>query len=190
MSSHFDRLGDTFRWKSENVATTEVAETIGKFPGVVEASVYGVEVPGKLIQPSRMVNDQGGRDVNLSTGHEGRAGTAAVYIKPEDRGTFDFDALQSYCERKLPKYAMPVFLRLLNELSPMHNNKQNKIPLKRDGIDVTAIARAAEAEGKVPDMMLWRPAALGKIKGTAPLDKFVEFTAEHKAQLDRALASL
>ncbi|KAH6988261.1 hypothetical protein BKA56DRAFT_669816 [Ilyonectria sp. MPI-CAGE-AT-0026] len=163
-----DRLGDTFRWKSENVATTEVAETIGKFPGIVEASVYGVEVPG----------------------HEGRAGTAAVYIRPEERGTFDFDALQNYCEHKLPKYAVPVFLRLLNELSPMHNNKQNKMPLKRDGIDVAAISRVAEAEGKVPDLMLWRPAALGNVKGTASLNKFVEFTAEHKAQLEIVSARL
>ena len=44
-----DRLGDTFRWKSENVSTAEVAECFGNFPGVVEASVYGVEVPGRFL---------------------------------------------------------------------------------------------------------------------------------------------
>ena len=44
-----DRLGDTFRWKSENVSTAEVAECLGHFPGVVEASVYGVEVPGRFL---------------------------------------------------------------------------------------------------------------------------------------------
>lgn len=44
-----DRLGDTFRWKSENVSTAEVAERLGNFPGVVEANVYGVEVPGRFL---------------------------------------------------------------------------------------------------------------------------------------------
>lgn len=44
-----DRLGDTFRWKSENVSTAEVAEYLGNFPGVIEASVYGVEVPGRFL---------------------------------------------------------------------------------------------------------------------------------------------
>ena len=44
-----DRLGDTFRWKSENVSTAEVAECLGNFPGVVEANVYGVEVPGRFL---------------------------------------------------------------------------------------------------------------------------------------------
>ena len=42
-----DRLGDTYRWKSENVATAEVSEVLGRFPGVNEAMVYGVEVPGE-----------------------------------------------------------------------------------------------------------------------------------------------
>lgn len=63
-----DRLGDTYRWKSENISTAEVAEVIGKYPGIFEANVYGVEVPR----------------------HEGRSGCAALTIAPERRKNFDW----------------------------------------------------------------------------------------------------
>jgi acyl-coenzyme A synthetase/AMP-(fatty) acid ligase len=66
-----DRLGDTFRWKSENVSTAEVSEVLGKFPGVIDANVYGVEVPG----------------------HDGRAGCAALLLNPGPGNEFDFQAL-------------------------------------------------------------------------------------------------
>jgi acyl-CoA synthetase (AMP-forming)/AMP-acid ligase II len=69
-----DRLGDTFRWKGENVSTAEVAEVLGKFPGVVEANVYGVALPS----------------------HDGRAGCAAVYIDPSHKSSFDYAGLLRY----------------------------------------------------------------------------------------------
>ncbi|KAJ6151462.1 hypothetical protein N7470_007059 [Penicillium chermesinum] len=118
-----DRLGDTFRWKSENVATAEVAEVLGRFPGVSEANVYGVRLPN----------------------HEGRAGCAAIQISPEVRQTFDFAALARYARSKLPRYAVPVFLRLVDNPTHIHNHKQNKVPLRDEGVDPSLIGT------KVPD---------------------------------------
>ena len=81
---HFvDRLGDTFRWKGENVATSEVNEAILECPGVVDAVTYGVLVPGA----------------------DGRAGMAAIVT---DAG-FDFAELSNHLARRLPAYACPVF---------------------------------------------------------------------------------
>ncbi|KAI9837202.1 MAG: hypothetical protein M1837_003081, partial [Sclerophora amabilis] len=123
-----DRLGDTFRWKSENVSTAEVAEVLGEYPGVVEANVYGVLVPG----------------------HEGRAGCAALYIEPGEREKFNYQGLLRHAQRKLPDYAVPVFLRIVGSLSPMHNNKQNKVPLRDEGVDPQKVQN-----GRTGDVMLW-----------------------------------
>ncbi|KAF8859354.1 long-chain fatty acid transporter-like protein [Acephala macrosclerotiorum] len=108
-----DRLGDTFRWKGENVSTAEVAEVLGKYPGVVEANVYGVDLPS----------------------HDGRAGCAAVFIDPAVKNNFGFAGLLKYARHHLPKYAVPVFIRIVKEMTPIHNNKQNKVPLRQEGVD-------------------------------------------------------
>jgi len=67
---HHFRLGDTYRWKGENVSTAEVSEVLGKYPGVADAIVYGIQIPH----------------------HDGKAGMAAIYINPEKRQTFDYEA--------------------------------------------------------------------------------------------------
>ncbi|EME48884.1 hypothetical protein DOTSEDRAFT_84402 [Dothistroma septosporum NZE10] len=125
-----DRLGDTFRWKAENVSTAEVAEVLGHFPGIVEANVYGTEIPN----------------------HDGRAGCAALYIRPEDRQTFDYAGLARHAKKGLPKYAVPVFLRIITSPTPMHNNKQNKVPLRKEGVDPEKIANG---EAGKEDVILW-----------------------------------
>ncbi|KAI1007004.1 Isopenicillin N epimerase component 1 [Podosphaera aphanis] len=108
-----DRLGDTFRWKGENISTAEVAEVLGRYPGIIEANVYGVSLPY----------------------HDGRAGCAAIYIDPTLKPNFDFTDFLRYSRTHLPKYAVPLFLRIVKEMTPMHNNKQNKVPLRAEGID-------------------------------------------------------
>lgn len=125
-----DRLGDTFRWKAQNVSTAEVAEALGRFPNLLEANVYGVEVPH----------------------HEGRAGCAAVFLRPDDRAAFDWRALLAHNKKALPRYAVPVFIRVLESHSTMHNNKQNKVPLRKEGVDP---AKIAAGDAGTTDKLLW-----------------------------------
>jgi len=104
-----DRVGDTFRWKSENVSTAQVETVVGAHPGVREAAVYGVEVEGS----------------------PGRAGMAAVV--PED--DLDLADLLDHLRRELPPYAVPVFLRLRTTLETTDTHKHRKGDLKREGFD-------------------------------------------------------
>jgi fatty-acyl-CoA synthase len=106
-----DRIGDTFRWKGENVSTTEVAETITTFPGVLEATVYGVQIPGS----------------------DGRAGMAAIV--PENMAFFDLVALRDHLKAHLPDYARPIFLRLQDHLDITGTFKPRKLDLVSDGFD-------------------------------------------------------
>ena len=104
-----DRIGDTFRWKAENVSTTEVAECLMAVPGVMEANVYGVAVAGA----------------------DGRAGMAGLVVGPE----FDLATLSDTVARELPAYARPLFLRLLPATPTTATFKPRKIDLIADGYD-------------------------------------------------------
>jgi len=104
-----DRVGDTFRWKGENVSTGEVAERLSEIPGVKEANVYGVSVPGV----------------------EGRAGMAALVTD----AAFDLADFQKRAEAALPGYAMPLFVRLQPEIETTGTFKYRKVDLVEDGYD-------------------------------------------------------
>lgn len=104
-----DRIGDTFRWKSENVSTQEVAAALGDLPGLELINVYGVQVPG----------------------HEGRAGMAAVLMQPGQ--AFDPQALFALSERCLPRYAAPVFVRVSAAADLTSTFKLRKVDLQRQG---------------------------------------------------------
>jgi fatty-acyl-CoA synthase len=139
-----DRTGDTFRWKGENVATSEVAEALSVFPGIKEANVYGVEVPGG----------------------DGKAGMAALVTTP----LFDLTALSSYLEKNLPSFARPMFLRFQREIEVTSTFKQRKIELQKQGFDPTLIqdplyvrvASAAHYTQLTPE--LYQDICEGKVK--------------------------
>ena len=110
-----DRLGDTFRWKGENVATTEVERVINELAVVKEAVVYGVEVPGC----------------------EGRAGMASITLKPEQ--AFDGAALAKHLAARLPDYAIPLFVRLSESLSTTSTFKHQKSTLKQEAFHLDKV---------------------------------------------------
>lgn len=109
-----DRIGDTFRWKGENVSTSEVAEAINVFPGIKDANVYGVQVPGR----------------------EGRAGMAALVC--DNNNMCDLADLHVHLNAHLPEYARPLFLRFQKDIDVTSTFKQKKIDLVRQGFDPAA----------------------------------------------------
>lgn len=104
-----DRLGDTFRWKGENVATTQVEGAISSHDSVSGVVVYGVEVPGT----------------------DGRAGMAAVTLK--EGAELDGAALSESLHRSLPGYAVPLFVRVVEELEYTATFKSRKVDLREQG---------------------------------------------------------
>jgi fatty-acyl-CoA synthase len=108
-----DRIGDTFRWKGENVATSEVSEAISSFPGVKHAIVYGVTVPGA----------------------DGRAGMVSLAV---DEG-LDFASFRNHLVSRLPAYARPIFLRFRNDIDLTGTFKYSRTDLVREGFDPTTI---------------------------------------------------
>jgi fatty-acyl-CoA synthase len=111
-----DRVGDTFRWKGENVSTSEVAAAITAFPGIVDATVYGVRIPGT----------------------EGTAGMAAIVCD----GPLDFAGFRAHLAGRLPAYARPLFVRVMAKIAVTGTFKHAKSDLQREGYDLAATADA------------------------------------------------
>jgi len=109
-----DRIGDTFRWKGENVSTTEVAEVVSTYPGVSEVNVYGIEVPG---QP------------------DGRACMAAMVFSDN----LDFQGLAKHCKDRLPGYAIPLFIRREKAIEITSTFKHQKVHLRQQGCDPSKV---------------------------------------------------
>ena len=111
-----DRVGETYRWKGENVSTTEVAAVIAACPGVADAAVYGVCVPSS----------------------EGRAGMAAVVVAPD----FDLNELRRALVARLPDYARPLFIRVVTAIELTGTFKLRKHELALEGYDLTRVRDA------------------------------------------------
>jgi fatty-acyl-CoA synthase len=125
-----DRLGDTFRWKGENVATTEVEAALSADPQIEECTVFGVQIP-----------DTGGR-----------AGMAAV--KMRDDAQFDGIGLAESLYDRLPGYAIPLFIRVVDELEHTSTFKSRKVDLREQAygshIDDPLYVLAGHREGYIP----------------------------------------
>lgn len=145
-----DRLGDTFRWKSENVSTSEVSEALGMHSSIHEANVYGVELPH----------------------HDGRAGCAAIVLDSNVDQTL-LDSIAKHVRKSLPRYAVPLFLRVTKENMATGNNKQQKHHLRLQGVDPDKIGATSS------DRIFW-------MKG----ETYVCFEANDWAQLQSGRAKL
>jgi citronellyl-CoA synthetase len=105
-----DRLGDTFRWKGENVSTTEVEEILNQIDGIAESTVYGVSIPGT----------------------DGRAGMASI-ISDTVKDDIDKKKLATLLKQDLPSYAIPLFIRIKTHFDTTITFKIKKLDLKNEG---------------------------------------------------------
>lgn len=126
-----DRVGDTFRWKSENVSTNEVGEIINQHPDIIFSNVYGVEIPGT----------------------DGRAGMAAIVLS--EGVAFDqmnIESFSAHIAENLPSYARPIFIRLLQELPTTTTHKLQKNDLRDQAYHLDKVTDT---------LLVWRPHEAG-----------------------------
>tara|TARA_B100001057_G_scaffold75766_1_gene70459 strand:+ start:404 stop:2167 length:1764 start_codon:yes stop_codon:yes gene_type:complete len=107
--SFADRVGDTYRWKSENVSTMEVAAIVNKYDQVLDSNVYGVEVKSA----------------------EGRAGMALLSVTDE----FNFNEFSEHIAKNLNAFQLPYFLRITEKMKTTGTFKHQKEDLKKQGFD-------------------------------------------------------
>jgi len=113
--SFADRYGDTFRWKGENVSTMEVESILNSFGGFEMCNVYGVEIPNS----------------------DGKAGM--ICIKLDDKKSFDTHAFSKFVAENFPKYSIPIFIRIKDELEFTGTHKLRKVNLRKQGYDINTI---------------------------------------------------
>jgi fatty-acyl-CoA synthase len=139
-----DRIGDTFRWKGENVSASEVMHVISACPGVIEAAVYGISLPFM----------------------DGRAGMAAIAID----ATFDLATFKAHINERLPRYAQPLFLRIIGKLDLTSTFRPKKADFVMEGFDPKTVKDrlyfngAGSGEYIALDASLYEDIISGRIK--------------------------
>lgn len=129
-----DRLGDTFRWKGENVATSEVEGVLTQLPWVEHAAVYGVQVPGA----------------------DGRAGMAAITLR-SNMSEPPLDELLQWLKSKLPGYAVPLYIRVTPQVETTGTFKYQKVALKREAYDTTVVTDPLFVLQRIDGVESYRP---------------------------------
>jgi len=127
-----DRIGDTFRWKGENVATGEVESILRGYPQIREVTVYGVTIPHA----------------------NGRAGMACI-VPIGELSDFDFAKFFEFTKAQLPSYSLPVFLRFEKEIVITGTFKHKKQTLQQDGFNLKLIKEPLFIRD--PSGMTYRP---------------------------------
>ena len=113
--SFSDRFGDTFRWKGENVSTQEVENILNSHESILMSAVYGVEIPN----------------------HEGKAGMAAIKFDPGVG--FNSEVISRFVIQALPKYTIPIFIRICDQLEVTGSKKLRKSNLRKEGYKINEI---------------------------------------------------
>lgn len=142
-----DRLGDTFRWKGENVATTEVEGAVTADPRISDAVVFGVSIPDA----------------------DGKAGMAVVTLR--DGARFDGLALAEGLYRRLPTYALPLFVRVVDDLEYTSTFKGKKVELRHQGYRTDTVGDLYVLDGREKGFVPSHPdypagVAAGRYPGT------------------------
>lgn len=128
-----DRIGDTFRWKGENVSTNEVAEALAVFEDVKLPNVYGVHLPDT----------------------DGRAGMASITLDGADE--LDGKGLVAHVDKFLPAYARPIFIRVQPEAETTGTFKYRKVDLVKEGYDLTKIDEGDKLYVRLPGADAYEP---------------------------------
>ena len=178
-----DRVGDTFRWKGENVATAEVEIGVRSFPGgVSEVTAYGAEVPGadgrgcmvamvRCPPPARGLCEERLRSMSqfscTSPPH-----VSLSSLQSFDESTFDFAAFAAHVRKSLPSYAVPLFIRRLPHFALTSTLKHQKVDLRAAGADPVRVAadtrRAAQSPEALAAAAASSAAASSSSSGAAP----------------------